>query len=118
MNDFQHTGEALRREGSSTAAVDDLVSKTSTATSLEDVAAFLKQLELEANKLPWPFDRDYAALALQYSADGAAPSVAKEMLKLALGRAQWCASCATAGGEGLARSRHVRELESLLRPHA
>ncbi len=40
------------------------------------------------------------------------------MLQFALGRAEWCASCATAGGEGIARSRHVQELEALIRAHA
>lgn len=118
MDDLQHTRNALIRDGASTDAVDQIVSAIASSPSLEHVEILWGQLECEANRLGWPFDRDYAALALQYSSLNASPSVGKEMLKFAPGRAEWCATAATSGGEGLARSRHVNELHSLLRSRA
>jgi hypothetical protein len=84
------------------------------ARSAQIAQSLLAQLEPEADKLDWWCDRDYSALALQKNAAAALPEVRREMLKFALGRAEWCASCATSGGEGLARFEHVRELRSLL----
>ena len=114
MDELQYNRDALKQEGSGTEAVDILVTKIALAHTTEEAQTLLNELEPEANKLRWPRDRDYAAVALQYASAQAIPSVCKEMLKFALGRAQWCASCATAGGEGITRSRHIHELEALL----
>ena len=70
---------------------------------------------LLAKRLPWYWDEDYTALALQAEASrGGSTERRGAMLGAALRHARWCASCATAGGEGLARSVHVRELQALL----
>lgn len=114
MDKLQHTGEALRKQGCSTEEVDRLVTRITVAPSAQVAQSLLAQLEPEANKLGWPYDRDYSALALQKAAPEALPEVRRKMLQFALGRAEWCASCATSGGEGLARYEHVRELAALL----
>jgi hypothetical protein len=84
------------------------------ASSAQIARSLLAQLEPEANKLDWRCDRDFTALALQNAAAEVLPEVRREMLKFALGRAEWCPSCATSGGEGLARHEHVSELAGLL----
>lgn len=118
MDELRYYREALSKQGSSTETVDRLVAQIALSSTIENAQALLGELEPEANNLGWPLDRDYAAVALQYSVDQAVPEVGKAMLQFALGRAEWCASCATAGGEGIARSRHVQELEALIRVHA
>lgn len=118
MDELRYNREALIKEGSSTEIVDRLVAQVASSSTIETAQALLGELEPEANNLGWPLDRDYAAVALQYSADQATHEVGKAMLQFALGRAEWCASCATAGGEGIARSRHVKELDAQIRAHA
>ncbi|MDH0895000.1 MULTISPECIES: hypothetical protein [unclassified Pseudomonas] len=118
MDELSYNREALDKEGSSTEVVDRLVAKIALSSTVENTQDLLEELESEVNNLGWPLDRDYVAVALQYSANQAAPEVGKIMLQFALGRAEWCASCATAGGEGIARSRHIQELEALIRARA
>ncbi len=36
------------------------------------------------------------------------------MLSKALERAHWCATCATSGGEGIARSQHRKDIQNNL----
>jgi hypothetical protein len=66
----------------------------------------------QAGRYPYWQDQDIGALILECVADSLADSPLKEYLyKHAQYRAEWCASSATAGGEGLARLGHVRQIE-------
>ncbi|KGI76767.1 hypothetical protein LF63_0114550 [Oleiagrimonas soli] len=115
MDAWRQTVAALARAGVSTEAVDRMVSSVARAATVDEAEAVLARLSSEADLLDWPLDRDYAAWALQRASVGAAAAVRRVMLQTALARARWYAACATAGAEGLARSRHVHELEALLR---
>ncbi|GAB3244665.1 hypothetical protein [Chitinimonas naiadis] len=105
---------ALQRAGYDTIQIELLIEQVTKATSPEELRSQFVALEPEANKLEWLFDRDFTALLIQH----ALPRFRSDALRLialdvAIDRASWCASAATAGGEGLARSVHVRELEGL-----
>jgi hypothetical protein len=105
---------ALRNEGGDTSQIESLVTSVAQAKSVQELRSQLATLEPEANKLGWPRDVDFTALLLQH----ALPHFSSNELRLvalnfAIDRARWCASAATAGGEGLARSVHVKELEAL-----
>jgi len=65
-----------------------------------------------AGSLPYWQDSDVGALILESVADNLPDGRLKEFLyRHALYRAQWCASSATAGGEGMARMLHVNQLQ-------
>lgn len=69
-----------------------------------------------AGRLPYWNDSDVGALILESVSDGIPPSaVQKRIYKEAFYRAKWCATSSTSGGEGLARSRHVKRLSSKVR---
>lgn len=116
MEELQYHREALNKDGSNTEAVDRLVFQIA-SSEIEEAKKLLATLESEANKLGWPRDRDYAAVALQAASSKATKLVFIEMIEFAINRAKFCASCATAGGEGIARSMHIHELENLLKTH-
>ncbi|KQV51705.1 hypothetical protein ASC95_29660 [Pelomonas sp. Root1217] len=104
----------VQSRGASTAAADTLVQAIASSPDAADLRTLFAQLATESDQLGWFRDCDYAAVALQVAqAHVASPRLKEAMLRFALERARWCASCATAGGEGLARSLHVRELEAL-----
>ena len=63
-----------------------------------------------ADKFVAPFDEESGAVLLERYSLSASTDVKKFMLTKALERAEWFASCATSGGEGLARSVHVKKL--------
>jgi len=68
-----------------------------------------------AGVIPFFQDTDIGALVLEQAADDASDATLKSFLYTeALYRAQWCAQAASAGGEGLARSRHVEQLQAKL----
>jgi hypothetical protein len=97
------------------APVESLAHLIASCWSVAETKAAFEKLEVEANKLGWPLDRDFAAVALQhYSGAAQSREVRIRMLSVAAGRASWCASCATAGAEGISRSFHVKELEAQL----
>lgn len=103
---------ALQDRAISTRAVDALVDAIASAAEGPALAALFACLSAEADRVPWHWDCDYAALALKEQARQAVSAERRRaMLDFALGRAGWCAGCATSGSEGLARSRHVRELK-------
>ena|SRR5579871_4079054 len=65
-----------------------------------------------AGRLPYWQDYDVGALILESVADSLSDGDEKKLFyRHALYRARWCASCASAGGEGLARMFHVTELQ-------
>jgi hypothetical protein len=115
MDDLVSHRQALRARGHDTGPVDDLVQAiASSAPSARP--ALVAQLTAAADGLPWPADRDYGALALEDAArtvvDG---QLRLDLLAIALRRAAWCASCATSGGEGTSRVRHVHDIEAAMR---
>lgn len=64
-----------------------------------------------AGQFPYWADCDAGALVLEGVADSMLPGLRRALLYWhALYRAQWCASAATAGGEGIARSRHLERV--------
>jgi hypothetical protein len=106
----------VQATGGSTAAADALVEAIARSQDSVRLPQLFTQLATESDRLGWFRDSDYAAVALQVAyVQAASTQLRKAMLGFALERARWCASCATAGGEGLSRSRHVRELEALAR---
>jgi len=111
MNTYEHTRSGIERAGFNPELIEqlgaDIVGSKTIAQAEENYSVF----EAEAEKLPWPWDHDFGALVLQKHAIGASNEVAKFMLSQAIKCAQWCATCATSGGEGLARASHMKELE-------
>ena len=106
---------ALAKGGLDTGPVDSLVRSIAQAPDESPLPALFEQLKTEAERLPWHWDEDYTARALQDEAVRVDPAGRRAtLLRAALRYARWCASCATTGGEGLARSMHVREIETLL----
>ncbi|MTV39877.1 hypothetical protein [Duganella radicis] len=111
--EFRKSVEAI---GGRTADADGIVHEIANALDVSLLPPLFSQLEVESNRLGWSRDCDYAAVALQAaSLSVASPVIRKAMLDFALARAEWCASCATAGGEGIARSVHVQALRDLLK---
>ena len=108
-----HYRDKLLQVGADPSVVDGLVEEMLAAP--EEFERLAPQVRNAANALDWYYDQDYAAVALQAAATRT-PDVAlrRKMLLLAVDRASWCASCSTSGGEGTARSAHVRELEAAL----
>lgn len=112
MNDLQHYRDAIARYGGTTDEIDAVVARIGIARR-DEQDALLATLDALPAASPSAFDRDYAALALEAAAASVADrDLARRMLATALNRAAWFASGATSGGEGLARSLHVRALEA------
>jgi hypothetical protein len=69
-----------------------------------------------AGRFPYWQDSDIGSLILESLADEIAPAPLSERLyREAMYRAKWCATAATSGGEGLARSIDVRRLSDKLK---
>jgi hypothetical protein len=112
-----HYRDKLLQVGADPAPVDALVEEI--LASPEEFARLAPQVREAGNALPWYYDQDYAAVALQAAAGRSPdPALRRKLLTLAHDRAIWCASCSTSGGEGTARSRHVQELEACSRRRA
>ena len=106
--------EEVKKRGGSTAEADLLVEQIARASDEALLPSLFTRLGAASDQLGWSRDCDYAAVALQAAlAQTCTPRIRNAMFGFALERARWCASCATAGGEGLARSMHVHELEAL-----
>lgn len=115
MNKLLAFRTLLEQYGGSTAEADRLVEQIVRTNDLRLLPPLFARLDVVSDLLGWVCDYDYAAIALQAALDLASvPKIREAMLSFALERARWCASCATAGGEGLARSLHVHELEALI----
>jgi hypothetical protein len=116
MDELHAYRNEVQAAGGSTADADALVQAIAHAQDLALLPQLFARLGAESDRLGWSRDSDYAALALQAAyVQTASAQLRSAMLGFALERARWCASCATAGGEGLARSRHIRALEALAR---
>lgn len=102
------------KSGGSTGEADQLIQQIACTNDVALLAPLFARLDTASDLLGWSGDCDYAAIALQAALEQAGtPKIREAMLGFALERARWCASCATSGGEGWARSMHVRELEAL-----
>ena len=112
MSAFESTKNEIFKSGFVPEVIEDLASQLSKLKDIKQAESTYIKFESEAEKLPWPRDHDFGALALQKFSSNASFEISKFMLAKAIERAKWCASCATSGGEGLARSRHVKELQA------
>jgi hypothetical protein len=91
------------------------------ATHLEQLASLFQRTSSDhrgliaqfhdcAGKLPFIADRDFGALVLEATAAGIDDRDLRAWLYTeARFRAAWCAQAATAGGESIARSRHIKD---------
>lgn len=111
---YEHTRHQIIEAGQNPEAIESIAKKLLLTKDLEVANDIYQEFELEANKLIWPQDHDFGALVLQTFSHDAVEQIEKFMLLKAIERARWCATCSTSGGEGLARTQHVRELEQLL----
>lgn len=112
---YLHTREGIIKAGFDPKTVEVIAASISSAESLNRAKEMFTLFVIEAGKLPWPQDNDFGALVLQSeSANASNLEVKQFMLNEAISRAQWCATCATSGGEGLARMVHVNELKAAL----
>lgn len=114
LSTYEHTRNAIIKAGFDPKIIESIAQELSQIKDIERVKNRFHQFSVEADKLPWPQDHDFGALVLQFFSANTVSDVKKFMLSKALDRARWCACCATAGGEGLARMQHVTELQQLL----
>jgi len=78
--------------------------------------AMMSEFHNGAGRLPYFQDRDIGALILEAAADATTGRDLRVFLYTeAQLRATWCAQGATAGGEGIARARHIQELNEKIR---
>jgi hypothetical protein len=112
---YDHTRQRIIKAGFNPEIVETIGNSLASAKNIQEAEKFFISFELEAEKLPWPQDHDFGALVLQ-SESSHAPNkeIQRFLLIQAISRAQWCATCSTSGGEGLARSQHVNELKAQL----
>ena len=110
----RHRQEIIER-GESTDAIDSILRNLNhrlTQKSGEDAVAALKLIPVG---FPYAWDQEYAALSLQDFASSVSNTQLRNfLLRYAIERAEIFASYATSGGEGLARSSHLKELDALL----
>lgn len=111
MSTYEHTRSEIEQAGFNPEVIEQLAADIAGSKTIAQAEKSYPVFEVEAEKLPWPWDHDFGALVLQKQAVEASNEVAKFMLSQAIKRAQWCATCATSGGEGLARASHMKELE-------
>ncbi|MGI1679211.1 MAG: hypothetical protein K6L75_10795 [Cellvibrionaceae bacterium] len=114
MDIYADTKEKLRGKGFDLLEIEALASDIASRNSPVVVESLYQKFEAEAEKLPWPQDRDFGALVLEKYSANASAEISKLMLAKAIERARWCATCATSGGEGLARAVHIKQLEHKL----
>jgi hypothetical protein len=71
---------AQMKDGGDPALVEQLAQSIASCSTVAETKALFDALEVEANKLGWPLDRDYAAVALQhYSATAISKQVRLRM---------------------------------------
>ena len=81
-------------------------------TSRDQHRDLIAQFHDCAGKLPYVDDCDFGALVLEGAAEVVTDEELREfLLTEARFRAMWCVQAATAGGEAIARSVHLRRLD-------
>lgn len=112
---YEHTRKGIIKAGFDPELVEGFALSLVLAKNLHEANEIYINFEVEAERLPWPQDNDFGALVLQFACTKTVNiDVRKFMLSKALARAQWCATCATSGGEGISRMQHVNELKNEL----
>ncbi len=112
---YEHTRNGIIKAGFDPTVIEAIGQVMASTPTSKDADAHYHSFELEADKLPWPQDHDFGALVLQAASGKVSDTGVREfLLAKALERAQWCATCATSGGEGLARMQHVQALKAEL----
>jgi hypothetical protein len=83
--------------------------------SEQELEATIAEFHNMAGRYDFWADRDVGALILEHAADSM-PSCPRRaaLYRHAKYLAEWCAAASTAGGEGMARSRHVEQLAQKL----
>jgi hypothetical protein len=82
-------------------------------TSKEQHRNMISEFHNDAGRLPYFGDKDIGALILESTADEIVDVELRAFLyNEARLRATWCAQAASAGGEGIARSRHIQSLDA------
>lgn len=115
MEDITKYRKWLHENGYKTEFIESTASMLPRISN-ESIKELLARIHNEAGKFPYVWDVDFGALLLETVAEEITEKeIKKTILENAFWRAQWCASCATAGGEGLARSVHVKEIEEKLK---
>ena len=112
MSVYNRTEKKILEHGIDLKNLKALVSNLTNCSNATEAQLLLRDFKTVADDLPWPQDHDFGALILQNNYDKAQnKDISRLMLVAACERARWCATCATSGGEGLARSEHLKELE-------
>lgn len=118
VNIYEQTRLRIIEAGFDPSITESIARKISNSTEHPLFTRLISEFEKEAGKLPWPQDCDFGALVLQYeSRKSKNCMITQLMLSSAIERARWCATCATSGGEGLARAQHIQELKNELFKH-
>jgi hypothetical protein len=111
----EHTREGIIKAGFNPEIIEAIGVSLASAKNIHKAMEIYNSFEREAEKLPWPQDRDFGALVLQSLSKVVSNTEIKHfMLSKAISRAHWCATCSTSGGEGLARAEHIHELKAEL----
>lgn len=112
---YDHTRQGIIKAGFNPEIIETIGNSLASAKNIQEAEEIFISFELEAEKLPWPQDHDFGALILESESNkSTVPDIKRFLLTKAISRAQWCATCSTSGGEGLARSQHVNELKAQL----
>jgi hypothetical protein len=82
-----------------------------TADQHEEVIAEIHTL---SGRLDYVFDDDFGAVVLEEAGDEVSGEQRRYLYRHALYRATWCAQAATAGGEGISRSRRIDRIKAKL----
>ena len=120
-NESRTSASALDRAGSDLSTVGhDVAMLRRLAGALprvleESLESAIAEFHNFAGRFPYWADCDVGALVLEDVADDMFPGPRRVLLyRNALYRAQWCASAATAGGEGMGRSLHLERVRAKL----
>jgi hypothetical protein len=105
----------LNKEGHNVAMLRQLAGALP-RVSEESLGSAIAEFHNFGGRFPYWADCDVGALVLEDVADDMLPGPRRALLyQNAAYRAQWCASAATAGGEGMARSLHLERVRAKLR---
>lgn len=109
LDDLAHARNILIKSGVKYDVIDEYAERLNQDDN--SGIEYLDFFSIAANTIPYTDDMDYGALLLEYAAMNCTKDVRKILLlHAALERAETCASCATSGGEGIARSVHVNRI--------
>jgi hypothetical protein len=107
---YEASRKEMKKEGLPVDALERLASLLLRVDEKQKDVSFAEFHNL-AGRFPYCGDSDFGALVLEREADlnGSGPTKTR-MYREAMWRARWCATGATAGGEGYARMMDVERL--------